>query len=70
VGLLFARPYAPLFWVGVVALGIVVPIVLQSLELGHRIPHTVLPAILVLAGGFLLRWVLVNAGQASHFVAS
>jgi formate-dependent nitrite reductase membrane component NrfD len=39
--------------------------VLQALELSHRIPHTVVPAVLVLAGGFALRWVLVNAGQAS-----
>jgi formate-dependent nitrite reductase membrane component NrfD len=70
VGLLFAHPYALPFWLGVVALGIVLPIALQALELGHRIPHTVLPAILVLAGGFALRWVLVNAGQASHFIAS
>ncbi len=41
---------------------------LQGLELGHRIPHTILPAVLVLAGGFALRWVMVNAGQASHVV--
>jgi formate-dependent nitrite reductase membrane component NrfD len=69
VGLLFASPYALPFWGFVVLLGIVVPIALQALELGHRIPHTVLPAVLVLAGGFALRWVLVNAGQASHFIA-
>ena len=69
-GLLFAWPYALPFWGFVVLLGIVVPITLQALELGHRIPHTVLPAILVLAGGFALRWVLVNAGQASQFIAS
>lgn len=69
VKLLFSPPYALVFWVGIVALGIVAPIVLQALELRHRIPHTVLPATLVLAGGFGLRWVLVNAGQASHFVA-
>jgi protein NrfD len=69
VGLLFSSPYALPFWVGVVLLGIVVPIALQALELGHRIPHTVLPAVLVLGGGFALRWVLVNAGQASHFVS-
>ena len=33
-----------------------------------RIPHTVVPALLVLAGGFTLRWVMVSAGQASHVV--
>ncbi len=70
VGLLFAPPYALPFWGGIVLAGIVLPIALQALELGHRIPHTVVPAILVLAGGFALRWVLVNAGQASHFVAA
>ena len=70
VGLLFAPPYAWVFWGGIVVLGLVVPIALQALELGHHIAHTVLPAFLVLLGGFALRWVLVNAGQASHFVAS
>ena len=25
-------------------------------------------ALLVLAGGFALRWIMVNAGQASHIV--
>ena len=29
-----------------------------------------LPALLVLAGGFALRWVLVGAGQASHVIAA
>jgi formate-dependent nitrite reductase membrane component NrfD len=28
----------------------------------------VLPALLVLVGGFTLRWVMVNAGQMSHIV--
>jgi formate-dependent nitrite reductase membrane component NrfD len=65
VSLLVTGPYALVFWGVIVALGIVVPIALQALELGRRIPHTLLPAALVLAGGFALRWVLVNAGQAS-----
>ena len=53
---------------GIVGLGILAPLALQGLELGQRIPHTVVPAVLVLAGGFTLRWVMVNAGQASHIV--
>lgn len=69
-GLLFSGTYALLFWGGVVALGIVVPLLLQWLELGHRIPHTVAPAVLVLAGGFALRWVMVSAGQVSHIVTA
>jgi len=64
--LLVSGPYAWAFWGVIVGLGVLVPLALQGLELGHRIPHTVVPALLVLVGGFTLRWVLVNAGQASH----
>jgi formate-dependent nitrite reductase membrane component NrfD len=67
-GLLMSGPYALAFWGVVVGLGILVPLALQALELSHRIPHTVLPAVLVLVGGFTLRWVLVNAGQVSQVV--
>jgi formate-dependent nitrite reductase membrane component NrfD len=66
--LIVGGPYAWAFWGVIVALGILVPMALQGLELGHRIPHTVVPALLVLVGGFALRWVMVNAGQASHIV--
>jgi len=66
--LIASGPYAVAFWGVVVLLGIVVPLALQGLELGHRIPHTVLPALFVLVGGFTLRWVMVRAGQLSHIV--
>ena len=66
--LIVSGPYAWAFWGVIIALGILVPLALQGLELGHRIPHTVVPALLVLVGGFALRWVMVNAGQASHIV--
>jgi formate-dependent nitrite reductase membrane component NrfD len=66
--LIVSGSYAWAFWGVIIALGILVPLALQGLELGHRIPHTVLPALLVLVGGFALRWVMVNAGQASHIV--
>ena len=66
--LIASGPYALAFWGVVVGLGIIVPLTLQGLELGHRIPHTVAPALLVLIGGFTLRWVMVRAGQLSHIV--
>jgi formate-dependent nitrite reductase membrane component NrfD len=47
---------------------VLLPMVLQGLELSHRIPHTVVPALLVLVGGFALRWVMVSAGQLSAIV--
>jgi formate-dependent nitrite reductase membrane component NrfD len=66
--LLVGGPYAWAFWGLIVALGILAPLALQGLELRRRIPHTVVPALLVLVGGLTLRWVMVNAGQASHVV--
>jgi formate-dependent nitrite reductase membrane component NrfD len=69
-GLLMGGAYGWLFWGVVVGLGLLVPLALQALELGHRIPHTLIPALLVLAGGYALRWVMVNAGQLSHVVAA
>ena len=70
VDILMSGNYAVLFWGGVITVGIVTPLVLQALQLAHRIPHTIIPAILVLAGGLALRWVMVGAGQASQMVAS
>jgi protein NrfD len=66
--LLLGGPYTGVFWLGVVGCGLLLPMALQALELGHRIAHSVLPALLVLAGGYLLRWVMVGAGQASHVI--
>lgn len=66
--LIVSGPYALAFWAVVVGAGIVAPLVWQALELRHVVPHTVVPALLVLAGGFALRWVMVNAGQVSAIV--
>ena len=68
--LITSGPYALAFWGIIVVAGVLVPIALQVLELRHTIPHTVLPAVLVLIGGFTLRWVMVNAGQMSELVAT
>ena len=48
---------APLFWGGLVALGLVIPLLLD-LAGGLRVP-AVVPAVLVLVGGFVLRYVIV-----------
>jgi formate-dependent nitrite reductase membrane component NrfD len=66
-GLLLGGAYTAVFWVGVVGLGIVLPLVVQTLAVGHRIRHTPVAPLLVLAGGFVLRIVVVVAGQASHW---
>jgi formate-dependent nitrite reductase membrane component NrfD len=64
--LIATGPYALPFWLGVVGVGVVLPLVWQGLELSHKVAHTIVPAVLVLAGGFTLRWVMVNAGQISE----
>jgi protein NrfD len=65
--LVLTGPYAPAFWVFVIGLGIVVPLFLQSLAVRHRIAHTPVAPILVVAGGLALRFVIVAAGQSSHW---
>ena len=52
-----------MFWVFVVGLGIVIPLFIQTLAVSHRIAHTPIAPLLVLAGGLALRFVIVYAGQ-------
>jgi protein NrfD len=66
--LLLGGPYTAVFWVVVVGLGIVVPLVIQSLAVTHRIAHQPLAPILVMLGGLALRFVIVAAGQVSHWL--
>jgi formate-dependent nitrite reductase membrane component NrfD len=65
--LVLGGPFTAVFWVGVVGLGIVFPLAIQSLAVTHRIVHTPLAPLFVMAGGLLLRFVFVVAGQASHW---
>ena len=65
--LLLGGPYTAVFWVGVVLLGIVLPLAIQSLAVTHRIVHTPIAPILVMLGGLALRFVIVSAGQLSHW---
>jgi protein NrfD len=65
--LLLGGPFTAVFWVGVVLLGIVLPLFIQTLAVTHRIVHTPVAPILVMAGGLVLRFVIVAAGQASHW---
>jgi formate-dependent nitrite reductase membrane component NrfD len=56
--------YTPLFWILVVGLGLVTPLVLELLEVREVIRQTIAVPILVLMGGLFLRFVFVYAGQA------
>lgn len=67
LGALVGRPHGVTFWLGVVAIGIVAPLVLQFAG-GVRKTTPALAAlvsVLVLIGGFLVKYVIVAAGQVS-----
>ncbi len=66
--LLLTGPFAAVFWVFVIILGILVPLLIQNLAVQHKIAHTAVAPILVIVGGLILRFVLVQAGQISHYV--
>jgi formate-dependent nitrite reductase membrane component NrfD len=56
------------FWVFVIILGLVFPAVLEILELmGHKIP-VIIPAVLILLGGLVFRFIMVNAGQLTRYL--
>lgn len=67
--LLLTGAYAPAFWVFVVGLGIILPLTVQMLVVQHKVQHTPIPPLLVLFGGLMLRFVIVYAGQSSHWVS-
>ncbi len=67
VHLLLDGPFAPYFWVLVIGMGVLLPLAIQLLAVNHKIKHTALAPLLVLAGGLALRFVIVFAGQFSRW---
>ena len=68
--LLLTGSYAAFFWTFVIIIGIVVPLIIQMLAVNHKIKHSMIAPIMVIAGGLFLRFVIVYAGQASHWTRS
>jgi formate-dependent nitrite reductase membrane component NrfD len=75
--MILGGPYTTIFWIGVVACGILVPMVLEladTLGAGRILPRPVLSMmhyaapVMILVGGYLLRWVFVHAGQETQFL--
>ncbi len=67
-GLFLGGAYTLPFWGGVVILGLIVPAILEIMELrGRKIP-VALPAILILFGGLIFRFIMVDAGQLSSYL--
>ncbi|PLX02374.1 MAG: nitrite reductase [Marinilabiliales bacterium] len=56
------------FWVFVIILGLIVPAILEILELvGYKIPLWI-PSLLILIGGFMFRLIMVEAGQITRYL--
>jgi formate-dependent nitrite reductase membrane component NrfD len=60
--------YTVAFWGFVVIIGMILPALLEILELGRFHVPALLPAILVIFGSFMLRFIIVYAGQASRWL--
>ncbi|MGW8266659.1 MAG: NrfD/PsrC family molybdoenzyme membrane anchor subunit [Longimicrobiales bacterium] len=68
LGMILGGPYTAAFWALVVVLGLLAPLYGEWLEFKHGAVPGKGAAILVLIGGFALRWILVFAGQATGWV--
>jgi formate-dependent nitrite reductase membrane component NrfD len=66
-GELLGGPWTGVFWALVVGAGLLVPLGMEWIELRRHQRPTVLAPILILVGGFALRYILVAAGQAVSY---
>ncbi len=66
--LFLGGPYTMSFWIFVVIIGMIIPAVLEILELRKFHVPAVVAAILVLFGSVMLRFIIVYAGQASRWL--
>jgi formate-dependent nitrite reductase membrane component NrfD len=66
--LLLGGPFTAPFCVFVIGMGIVVPLIIQLLAVNHKIKHTPVAPVMVILGGLILRFVIVAAGQYSHYL--
>jgi len=66
--LLVGGEFTLMFFGFVVILGLIVPAVLEFAEIiGYKVP-VVVPAVLILIGGLVLRFVMVEAGQITRYL--
>lgn len=78
IELILGGEYTLWFWIGVILLGILLPLAIESYELfpvvlkegaaRYSLALSGASGVFVLMGGFILRFVFVYAGQASHFL--
>lgn len=66
--LFLGGPYTASFWILVVFFGMILPGILEILELKNFKIPIMIPAILVITGGLLFRFIWTYAGQASRWL--
>jgi protein NrfD len=66
--LFLGGPYTAPFWIFVVILGLILPAILEILELRKFKIPILIPAILVLFGSLMLRFLITFAGQESRWL--
>jgi len=67
-GLFLGGPYTETFWIFVILIGMVIPALLEIMELGKFHVPAIVPAVLVIFGSFMLRFIIVYAGQMSRWL--
>ncbi|TXG35309.1 NrfD/PsrC family molybdoenzyme membrane anchor subunit [Seonamhaeicola maritimus] len=68
MNLLIGGEFTLMFFGFVVILGLIIPGILEALEIkGYKVPVAI-PAILVLIGGLIFRFVMVEAGQLTRYL--
>ena len=66
--LFLGGPYTMSFWIFVVILGLIIPAILEIMELGKYHIPVIISASLVLFGSLMLRFIIVYAGQVSRWL--
>lgn len=66
--LFLGGPYTMSFWIYVVIIGMLLPAVLEIMELGRYHIPVMIPAVMVLFGSLMLRFIIVYAGQVSRWL--
>jgi protein NrfD len=66
--LFLGGPYTAIFWGGVVVVGLILPFILEVLEFrGVKIPVAI-PSLMILIGGLIFRFIMVDAGQLTRYL--
>jgi len=68
VEMFLGGPYTVSFWVFVVILGMLLPAILEIMELRKYHIPVIVPSVLVIFGSLMLRFIIVYAGQLSRWL--